>query len=195
MSTATETQKYADLWQAMPEYANHSPGVEALPLFLQMVGEDRGTILDAGTGSGKGALALDHAGFDVVCCDVTAAGLVPEARYFPFYITSLWHDLWPIARGVGHPGRTQFDYVYCTDVLEHLPTQFTMLAIDQMLRVARAGVFLGVSLVPDNFGIWMGESLHQTVQPFTWWRDALTELGTVADARDLLTHAVFLVRR
>jgi hypothetical protein len=37
--------------------------------------------------------------------------------------------------------------------------------------------------------------LHQTVQPFTWWRDSLKELGTIVEARDLLTDAAFLVTR
>jgi SAM-dependent methyltransferase len=195
MSTATETEKYADVWQALPQYATYSPGAELLPLFLQMVGESRGTVLDAGTGSGKGALALSAAGFDVTCCDVTAAGLVPEAQMLPFYVTSLWHDLWPVARGAGHPGRTRFDYVYCTDVLEHIPPQFTMLAIDQMLRVAQKGLFLGISLRADEFGTWVGQPLHQTVQSFTWWRDSLKELGEVVEARDLFSEAVFLVGR
>jgi SAM-dependent methyltransferase len=195
MSTATETEKYADVWQALPQYATYSPGAELLPLFLQMVGDSRGTVLDAGTGSGKGALALSAAGFQVTCCDVTAAGLVPEAQGFPFHVTSLWHDLWPVARGAGHPGRTRFDYVYCTDVLEHIPPQFTMLAIDQMLRVAQKGLFLGISLVPDGFGTWVGQPLHQTVQSFTWWRDGLKELGEVVEGRDLMNEAVFLVGR
>jgi len=196
MSTQTETQKYAELWQALPAYGDHSPGVENLPLFLQMVGDTRGTVLDAGTGSGKGALALKAAGFHVTCCDLTDAGMVPEARAaFEVHHVALWEDLWTVARAVGHPNSTKFDYVYCTDVLEHLPTQFTMLAIDQMLRVARRGVFLGVSVVPDHFGVWAGETLHQTVQQFTWWRESLHELGRVVEARDLLTHAVFMVTR
>jgi hypothetical protein len=108
---------------------------------------------------------------------------------------SLWHDLWPIARATGHPNRTRFDYVYCTDVLEHIPPQFTMLVIDQLLRVAHKGLFLNVSLVPDSFGMWVGEPLHQTVEGFVWWRDSLRELGTVVEARDLIQSAVFLVTR
>jgi hypothetical protein len=126
---------------------------------------------------------------------VTSAGMVPEAKGFPFHAVSLWTDLWPIARAVGHPGRSRFDYVYCTDVLEHIPPQFTMLAIDQMLRVAKQALFLSVCLRADGFGAWIGQPLHQTVQPFTWWRDSLRELGMVVEARDLLTDAVFLVAR
>jgi len=88
-----------------------------------------------------------------------------------------------------------YDWVYCTDVLEHLPPQFTMLAVDQMLRVATRGVFLTISTQPDQFGVWVGRSLHQTVQHYVWWRDSLRELGELVDARDLIGTALFVIRR
>lgn len=203
-----ERALYEDIWTSVESYANHAPGQQYVEMFyecavrgLQNGNPDRTTfapsdctVLDAGTGSGKGALALKALTFRVYTCDVTNAGMVPEAQSLPYTDACLWHDLSPIARGVGHPGRTKFDFVYCCDVLEHIPTQFTMLAIDQMLRVARYGLFLSVSLVPDSFGVWAGKSLHQTVQSFVWWRDSLKELGTVEDARDLINDAVFFVR-
>jgi SAM-dependent methyltransferase len=180
----TERATYAEMWASVPAYSVHAPGEQYLPLFLQVVG-DADTVLDAGTGSGKGALALFHEGYDVTLCDVTAAGLVDDARGFDFHGACLWHDL-------SHVGR--FDWVYCTDVLEHIPPQFTMLAIHQMLKVAREGLFLTVSLVPDSFGVWAGKSLHQSVFPFTWWKEALAEVGDVIEARDLISNAVFVVR-
>jgi hypothetical protein len=128
-------------------------------------------------------------------CDLTPDGLTPEAQRLPFVEAVLWRDLQPAVRAFAHPNRTTVDYIYCCDVLEHLPPQFTMLAIDQLLRVAQRGVFLSISLVPDNFGAWVGAPLHQTVQSFTWWRDGLAELGTVLEARDLLSTGLYWVRR
>ena len=181
-----EAATYTDLWGSVESYGTVAPGESMLPIFLDCLGTQRhGHVLDAGTGSGKGALALAAAGFRVTCCDVTDAGLVPAARALPFRTACLWHNLRAIL-----PGHS-VDWAYCTDVLEHVPPQFTMLACEQMLRVSRRGLFLSVSLVPDNFGVWVGKSLHQTVQPFTWWRDSLRELGRVADARDLLHAATF----
>jgi SAM-dependent methyltransferase len=179
----TERATYETVWSSVEGYAQHSPGEQYLPLFLQVVGDKRGTVLDAGTGSGKGALALQRAGFSVLACDMTSAGLPLDAN-IRFFERCLWHSLWQF----------NVDWVYCTDVLEHIPPQFTMLAIDHMLRVAKEGLFLTVSLVPDNFGVWAGKSLHQTVQSFTWWRDNLKELGTVTEARDLISNAVFVVK-
>ena len=186
--TTSEQARYADLWSALPDqYGQVSPGLEMLPLFLAHATPPQ-TILDAGCGSGRAAVALQAAGFEVLLTDLTSEGLVPEARGLPFHPACLWQPLRPAIR------RGLVDWVYCCDVLEHVPPQFTMLAIDQMLRVARLGVFLSIALVPDQFGVWVGEALHQTVQPFTWWRDSLRELGEVVDARDLLIHGVYVVR-
>lgn len=183
----TETNTYAEMWQGVESYAANAPGERVLPVFLEIVGRARGHVLDAGTGSGKGALALQAAGFRVTCCDMTDAGLVSEARTLPFYTVSLWHSL----KGITPTGAVE--WVYCTDVLEHIPPQFTMLAVWQMLRVAKRGLFLSVSLIPDTFGAWVGKALHQTVQPYLWWQESLGEIGTVTDARDLIHSATFFV--
>jgi SAM-dependent methyltransferase len=190
MSTILDAERalYQDVWSSVDRYADYAPGERYLPIFQSIVGDPRlALVLDAGTGSGKGALALLQANFTVIAVDVTGAGLVDAARDIPFVEACLWTDL---ERSVG-----RVDWVYCTDVLEHVPPQFTMLAVEQMLRVSRRGVFITVSLVPDNFGAWVGRSLHQTVQSFTWWRDSLRELGTVTEARDFITDAVFMVTR
>jgi 2-polyprenyl-3-methyl-5-hydroxy-6-metoxy-1,4-benzoquinol methylase len=190
----TERTKYEDAW-ALPAYSAHAPGEMHLPLFLDMAQPaKRATVLDAGCGSGKGALALKHAGFDVTMCDVTPAGLHAEARSLRFVEACLWQDLSHVASGVGHPGRQTFDWVYCTDVLEHVPTALTMLVVARLLGVARYGVFLSISMIPDTFGVWIGTPLHESIMPFTWWRDHLGAVGQIVEARDLLNAGVFLVR-
>lgn len=183
-----ETDRYAMVWESVPQYANESPGQDLAPTFATFA-RPGATVLDAGCGSGKGGVALARAGYDVTLCDLTDAGLVPEAQGLPFATACLWKPLRAQVR------RGAVDWVYCVDVLEHLPTQFTMLAIDHMLALSTQGVFLGISLVPDNFGPWLGHPLHLTVQPFVWWRDALKELGTVVDARDQLIRGVYVVTR
>lgn len=183
-----DTEKYADLWASLPAYGVHAPGLEVLPVF-QSLAPAPASVLDAGAGSGQASAAMRDAGYDVTLCDLTDAGLCEEARSLPFYPACLWKPLRPQVK------RGQFDYVYCVDVMEHIPPQFTMLAIDQMLAVATKGVFLGIALVPDQFGVWMGGPLHLTVQSFVWWRDSLRELGDVIDARDQLSRGLYMVRR
>jgi 2-polyprenyl-3-methyl-5-hydroxy-6-metoxy-1,4-benzoquinol methylase len=191
---SAERDRYSDVWNSVSDYGNHAPGEARLPMFLDMVGDERGTILDAGTGSGRGALALKAAKFDVYTCDVTQDGMIEAARALPFREACLWHDLRAVANHTGHWGRSKFSFVYCCDVLEHIPPQFTMLAIDQLLRVTRRGLFLSISLVPDNFGAWVGAPLHQTVMPYVWWRDSIRELGEIVESRDLISDGVFFVR-
>jgi SAM-dependent methyltransferase len=183
--SAAELALYEDVWTSIDTYGHHSPGEARVAMFGAMSGASSGSVLDAGCGSGKGSIALQAAGFDPTLADMTDAGLVDEARRFTFVRGCLWH---PIA------APQSYDYVYCCDVLEHIPTEYTMLTVARLIDIAREGVFLSIALVPDQFGVWVGKHLHQTVQPFTWWRDRLAELGSVVEGRDLIDSGVFYVR-
>ncbi len=189
---AREQATYEGAW-AIAHYADHSPGEHRVSVFREMAGISRAwdvTVLDAGCGSGKGAVALAALGCDVRMCDITPNGLIEEAQRLPFHQVCLWH---PLERALGYVRGGKVDYVYCCDVLEHIPTEFTMLVIARLLEVARRGVFLSIALVPDHFGVWVGKPLHQTVKPFTWWRDNLNALGTVQEARDCMENGLFYV--
>ncbi len=197
---ARERETYDAMW-ALPAYSDRSPGEMYVPLFLDMAKPNldewhnisgnayRVSVLDAGCGAGDGALALQKAGFrDVQLCDLTNAGLKAEAHALPFYQVCLWDDL---ASQMGFLLGGKVDYVYCCDVLEHVPTPFTMLVVSRLLEVARRGVFLSISLMPDQFGAWVGKPLHHTVQAFPAWLEQLSEIGRVREARDLLHCGVF----
>ena len=59
---ATERTLYEQVWQSVSDYGSHAPGEHYLPIFLEMISGNRGRVLDAGCGSGKGGLALRVAG-------------------------------------------------------------------------------------------------------------------------------------
>lgn len=199
---ARERDTYESIWSGVSAYAEHSPGAEFVPVFLAEFSPKAGaSVLDAGCGSGKGGLALAEAGLSVTLFDLTNAGLVPEAADLPFREGSLWHPL-PLRRVhadrawayLHHPG-IPYDYVYCADVLEHIPPQFTALVLARLLDAAKAGVFLSISTVPDQFGVYIGKPLHQTVQSFVWWKQTIEAVGAeILDARDCLTTALFCLR-
>lgn len=185
-----ERATYDAMW-LVEDYAKTSPGGQLVPPFMEMSGATkRQTVLDAGCGSGKGAISLRSAGFKVTMADLTPGGLLPEAADLPFFEACVWDDLRTIG-GFRFGGK--FDWVYCCDVLEHIPTPFVMLAVSRLLEVARKGVFLSVALQGDNFGVWVGKPLHQTVMSFVQWRDCLSELGTVKESRDMLMSGVYLL--
>lgn len=185
-----EAALYSEVFSSVADYTKFSPGEKYAEMFAKQTLEyglpSRWTVLDAGCGSGKGALALQKLGFEVQLCDFTSDGLIPEAKAIDFTQVCLWDD---VRNAVGR----LTDFVYCTDVLEHIPPQFTMLVVQRLLSCAKLGLFLSISTTPDNFGVWVGKHLHQTVQPFMWWKENLAEIGRITDARDLLNNAVFFV--
>src|SRR5262245_14502577 len=130
--TAFERETYREMFQ-VDEYCTHSPGVRYLPAFQQLAAPGS-TVLDAGAGPGAASRALHEAGYVVSMCDLDRYTDQP----FPFHAACLWDE--GAMRAVG-----QFDYVYCCDVLEHLPSAFTMLAVRNLLAAARRGVFLSIA--------------------------------------------------
>lgn len=185
---AAERSLYTDVWTGVEAYGRHSPGAAYVPLFRAMTGAERGSVLDVGCGSGKGAIALAAAGFDVALADLTDAGLDEDARRFPFSEACLWSPTF------GSDVSGPYDYTYCCDVLEHVPPEYTMLAIARVLETTRRRLFLSIALQPDQFGMWVGRPLHQTVQPFEWWRDRVRSLGRLIECRDLLASGLYVVQ-
>lgn len=181
---------------ALDAYSAYAPGERFAPLFLEMTGIKRHeayryTVLDAGCGSGKGSLALAALKFQVRQCDFID-GRIPEARLIPFTkIHTLWDNLKPQLAYM-HGGSV--DFVFCTDVLEHIRPEFTMLTVARLLEMSRRGVFLSISLVEDVGGYRVGQPLHTTVRPFVWWRDRLNTIGHVTECRDLLNVGIYFVR-
>jgi len=191
--TTRETAVYAEAL-SLPQYAEYAPGERFAQVFAELADPPPATVLDAGCGTGKGMLALAALGYDVVGCDLTDAGLVPEAQRFSVHAgVALWRPL-PQLRGEMWPRASRrYDYVYCTDVLEHLPPPFTMLAVARLLEVAAKGVFLSIALVPDQMGVWVGRPLHLSVRSYLDWLTDLRELATVREARDLGTTGLYFL--
>ena len=179
--TELEKEKYDRMWM-VDDYRANSPGARFVPLFLELMAHDGQTVLDAGCGTGRAGQALAAAGYNVTLMDLSPSAL--EVPDLPFIEGCLWD-------AEAYPCR--FDLAFCCDTLEHIPTEFTMLVIQRLLDHADS-VFLSICTEPDNFGIRIGEPLHLTVQPFTWWRDHLRELGDVVEARDLGLTSVFVVK-
>lgn len=180
--TERERVKYERAW-GLDNYSDNSPGADFVPLFMSIVKPARGqSVYDIGAGHGAASRALKDAGLDVHAFDLTSHGW-PHSD-IPIMVGTVWKHLgW---------GEHDFDYGYCCDVMEHLPTQFVALSISEILRTCRQA-FFSICFKQDVHGDAIRDRLHLTVESFSWWRDTFREIGYVHEARDLIGDGVFLV--
>jgi SAM-dependent methyltransferase len=138
-------------------------------------------VLDAGCGTGKlmQRLMTEHAGeFDVHGFDISANCLDPffdGIKEQVLTVGCLWNaaDL---------PG--EYDAVLCTDVLEHIPTEHIPAVLANLRRCTKKFCYIAVALFPDGFGPKLiGEPLHVTVQPPSWWFAKLGAAGFRIDGQ------------
>lgn len=185
---AAEQEKYQRMWRDVEAYRAVSFGSQLVGPFLALSGAKPGQrIVDVGCGTGRASVTFAELQLRPTLVDATIDALDPAARHLPFVESCLWRN-WIDPIGEEH------DFAYCCDVLEHIPPEFTMLVVERCLQAAPSA-FLHINFEPDAFGRSIGEPLHLTVQPFTWWRDRLGELGTLTEARDLLGSGFFFLHR
>jgi len=186
-TAANEREKYRAVWQ-FPEYHVYSPGLENVDRFISVIKPPPGsTLIDIGAGACVAGLELKRRGLDVWWLDLTDAAVPEEVDRRRFIEAPLWSN-WGWYRPLG------WDYGFCCDVMEHIPPEYTMLCIDRILSKCRT-VWFQVAFLPETFGHLIGDKLHLTVQPFSWWRDRIGGLGTLVDARDLCGMGLFVVKR
>lgn len=182
---AEERAKYSEIW-SLDEYREaDSPGVINVERFMSVLKPDlqrQPSLYDIGCGSGKAGLAFEKHGLRVSYVDITDAGLDPAVDRKNFVMAPLW-DRWAQERHM---------YGFCCDVLEHIPPEYVMLVISRILDACDT-VWFQIANRPDKFGALIGEQLHLTVQPYSWWLVRMGSLGKVIDARDLCGDSLFVV--
>lgn len=175
-STNPERQKYLQLWDN-PAYREVAPGEQLAMHFLTQAKPPRDAeLIDFGAGTGRGALMLALLGalkvqmldFAPNCLDAEVAeACKTQPERIKFMVCDLTKEV-PVSAAYG----------YCTDVMEHIPPEHVKRVLRNILASAQH-VFFGIATRPDVMGETIGEELHLTVQPLSWWLQQLTELGAV----------------
>lgn len=194
-----EESKYAEMW-TKKAYRQHSPGMELVDLFTSMLDKynlwnvDRHskrdfTLKDYGCGSGEVSLALADRGFEVTAYDITDGGLTYEVRealekeYIKFRQTTLWNM----------PEENKASFGYCCDVMEHIPTEYVRQTLHQIIQLGSDRTFFSIAQTPDSCGQLIGKTLHMTVRQFEWWKEQISDFGTIIECRDCASFGVFFV--
>jgi len=136
----TERAKYERMW-AVPAYRNHSPGEPiALCAMADLGAKPQTTVIDFGCGTGRPAQTLAGAGFYVVGVDHTRKALDEgQPRGWEFVEACLW-EMPDISAEWG----------YCTDVMEHIPTEKVHDTLASIRERTNQGVYFQIATFPDG---------------------------------------------
>ena len=175
----TEREKYQLMWN-IPSYRHVAPGEYVVDTFLEVANPDA-AIIDFGCGTGRAGIKLSEAGKEVILVDFTDNCRDQEALALPFVKAD-------ISKGVS----VITPYGFCTDVMEHIPTEDVNNTLKNIFKSAK-NVFFQISTVEDNFGKAVGTVLHNTVRPHEWWNAKLDEYGSVEFEQDDKISSLFYV--
>lgn len=169
-----EQSKYEKLW-ATEAYRQVSPGEMWAQTFLKQANVKMDSdAIDFGCGTGRGALMLAlFGGMKVTMLDFAANCLDPEvAQALETQNGRLkFHE-----QDLTKPIPVSAAYGYCCDVMEHIPTEDVQTVLKNILGSAHH-VFFGISTVDDVMGALIGEPLHLSVYPMSWWLEQLVKAG------------------
>ena len=172
-----EAARYRRMWE-FDSYRAVSPGEGMAMQFLSQARPPADAeCIDFGCGTGRGALMLALFGkMRVTMLDFAENCLDPEVRDA---LTTQKDRLSFRRADLTKGSPVTAPYGYCCDVMEHIPPGDVRAVLSNILAAANH-VFFGISTMPDVCGPdCIGEPLHLTVQPMSWWLSELSALGAI----------------
>lgn len=81
----------------------------------------------------------------------------------------------PGVRGKDEVPNGQYDYVICTDVLEHVEEDKLEGVLGHIAKLSKFGCFLVIVYTPSKSSLPDGRNTHITQKPESWWRERLNK--------------------
>lgn len=166
-----EKEKYIKMWN-IPVYRSVSPGNNLAEHFLDYFSKEMqagDTLTDFGCGTGRAAHRFLERGLNVQLIDIAPNCLDGEIQaltlILPHRIAFTEACLWEL------DSDTQTtDWLYCCDVMEHLPPDKVAQTLQQLACRNKKGGCFQIFLEDDlAFGTLSQEHLHLTIQTQKWW--------------------------
>jgi SAM-dependent methyltransferase len=186
----SEQALYEKLW-AMDEYRKVSPGEHVAQVFLEQAKPARGSkVLDLGCGTGRGGYMLAVlGGMDVTFVDFAENSL--DADIVPALTTQ--NVLHFVQADLTMSLPVMAEYGFCTDVMEHIPSDDVVKVLKNILRACQH-VFFQIATEDDVMGSLVGHRLHLSVHPFDWWLAEFQKLDCVVHwSKEVPGAAMFYV--
>lgn len=152
-----ERAKYEAMW-ALDVYRKDAPGEGMVAEAIRELGLLPGdTVIDFGCGTGRASARLQSLGLQMKAIDFAANCLDVDVDV-DFVHACLWElpDM-------------QADWGYCTDVMEHIPSEKVQTVIEGIATRCRKGAFFNIATRPDSLGSRIGQKLHMTVMDAENW--------------------------
>lgn len=168
--TKQEQEKYESIWN-VPSYRASSPGFLQTAVFFDFFKDllkPHDSITDFGCGSGFSALSFLENNLTVHLIDIASNALHDKITALtllsPDRIKFTTSCIWELNEDI-----PSSDWIYCVDVLEHLPTEKIDDALREIAKRTKKGGLLQIFLQDEPFGQLIGETLHLTIKPLPWW--------------------------
>lgn len=174
--TLKEKQKYETIWEHVPAYRTDSPGELLVDHFFHSFADQLKageSIIDFGCGTGRVAKRFLEKSLDTTLIDFCGNCLDPGVQLLitllPEKIRFVQACLWDLSNEIAPA-----DWIYCCDVLEHIPEDKVEIVLEAMASRNLLGGYFGIALQEDHFGKEVfKEPLHLCVRDKDWWAQKL----------------------
>jgi len=179
---STTIDKFQSLYQMLYDHCEYAPhnGMVAWRDRILPIKPKYTKALDVGCGLGEGVALARGCGLDTWGVDIAdvhdkwaAIGIADYCQQAP-------------AHKIPYPDNT-FDFVTCTDVMEHIPAEYVIPSLSEIYRVGSKYFYFVMDSELEKYPPINGIYTHVTLKPCDEWADIMVSIGykiiaTVVDA-------------